>query len=40
MRQELDWRSTQELNDYAYACCVIRELTPEERELLGLMERV
>ena len=30
------WLSTNELIDYAYACCVSRALTPEERELFGL----
>lgn len=30
------WQSTQELVDYAKACCLIRELTAEERELFGL----
>jgi WD40 repeat protein len=33
------WHSTQELIDYAYECCVFRELTPEEREIFGLPER-
>jgi WD40 repeat protein len=33
------WQSTQELIDYAYECCVFRELTPEERQLFGLPER-
>lgn len=30
------WQSTEDLIDYAYACCVFRELTPEEREQFGL----
>jgi WD40 repeat protein len=30
------WQSTQELVDYAKDCCVIRELTPEERQQFGL----
>jgi WD40 repeat protein len=30
------WRSTQELIDYAYECCVTRELTAEERTQFGL----
>jgi WD40 repeat protein len=30
------WRSTEELVEYAYDCCVSRELTPEEREQFGL----
>lgn len=30
------WHSTQELIDYARGCCLVRELTPEERELFGL----
>ena len=33
------WHSAQELIDYAYECCVFRELTPDERELFGLPER-
>jgi hypothetical protein len=33
------WHSTQELIDYAYECCVFRELTVEERQLFGLPER-
>jgi len=33
------WYSTQELIDYAYECCVFRELTAEEREVFGLPER-
>ena len=31
--------AAQELIDYAYECCVFRELTAEERELFGLPER-
>jgi WD40 repeat protein len=30
------WQSTEELIDYAYECCVWRELTPGEREQFGL----
>ncbi len=30
------WQSTQELIDYAKECCVMRELTPEERSQFGL----
>jgi hypothetical protein len=30
------WNTTQELIDYAYDCCVVRELSPEDRELYGL----
>jgi WD40 repeat protein/serine/threonine protein kinase len=30
------WQSTEALIDYAYECCVWRELTPGERELFGL----
>jgi WD40 repeat protein len=30
------WQSTEELIDYAYECCVWRELTSAERELFGL----
>jgi WD40 repeat protein/DNA-binding SARP family transcriptional activator len=30
------WNSTQELINYAKMCCLVRELTPEERELFGL----
>ena len=30
------WQSTQELVDYARACCLVRELTFKERELFGL----
>ena len=33
------WHSAQELIDYAYDCCVFRELTAEERQLFGLPER-
>ena len=33
------WHSKEELIDYAYDCCVFRELTPGERELFGLPER-
>jgi WD40 repeat protein len=30
------WNSTQELIDHAKECCVVRELTPNEREVFGL----
>jgi WD40 repeat protein len=30
------WQTTQELIDYAKECCVVRELSPEDRELYGL----
>lgn len=30
------WQTTEELIEYAYDCCVVRELTPEEREQFGL----
>lgn len=30
------WQTTQELIDYANECCVMRELTPEERQQFGL----
>lgn len=30
------WQSTEELIEYAYDCCVFRELAPEEREQFGL----
>ena len=30
------WQSTAELVDYARQCCVLRELTPKEREQFGL----
>jgi WD40 repeat protein/DNA-binding SARP family transcriptional activator len=33
------WQSTDSLIDYAYECCVSRDLTPEEREQFGLPER-
>jgi WD40 repeat protein len=33
------WQTTQDLIDYAKECCVIRELTAEERELFGLAPR-
>jgi WD40 repeat protein len=33
------WQSTEELIADAYECCVFRDLTPEEREQLGLPER-
>ena len=33
------WRSTEELIEYAYDCCISRELTLEERIRFGLPER-
>ena len=33
------WQSTQELIDYARECCLVRELTSEERDLFGLPAR-
>jgi hypothetical protein len=30
------WNSVQELIDYAHECCVVRELTPADRELYSL----
>jgi WD40 repeat protein len=33
------WSSTQALIDYAYECCVTRQLTPEERQQFGLPPR-
>jgi WD40 repeat protein len=30
------WQSTDELIQYAKACCVLRELTPAERQQFGL----
>ena len=33
------WQSTEELIDYAYDCCVFRQLTVEERQIFGLEER-
>jgi hypothetical protein len=33
------WQSTEQLIAHAYDCCVIRELTPQEREQFGLPER-
>ncbi|MBL7201344.1 MAG: hypothetical protein ISS56_14485 [Anaerolineae bacterium] len=33
------WQSTEELIDHAHACCLFRELTPEERGQFGLPER-
>jgi len=33
------WHSAQELIEYARECCIIRDLTPEERERFGLPER-
>jgi WD40 repeat protein len=33
------WQSTEELIDYAYECCVWRELTPAERQQFGLPEK-
>jgi hypothetical protein len=33
------WHSKEDLNDYAYDCCMFRQLTLEERELFGLPQR-
>jgi len=33
------WQTTGELIEYAYECCVVRQLTPEERAQYGLPER-
>jgi len=33
------WLTTEELVAYAKECCVVRKLTPEEREIFGLPER-
>ena len=33
------WLTTEDLIAYAKECCVVRELTPEEREVFGLPER-
>lgn len=33
------WNSTEELIDYAKACCIVRSLTPEERVNFGLPPR-
>ncbi len=33
------WMTTEELVTYAKACCLVRELTPEEWEVFGLPER-
>jgi len=33
------WHSPEELVDYARECCLLRDLTPEERELFGLPPR-
>ncbi len=33
------WRSTEELIAHAYACCITRDLTPEERNQFGLPQR-
>jgi WD40 repeat protein len=33
------WQSTEELIEYAYDCCVFRELTPAERQQSGLPEQ-
>ena len=30
------WNTAQELIDYAHKCCVVRELSPEDRALYGL----
>ena len=33
------WQTTQELIDYAKECCVVRELTDDERQQFGLRSR-
>jgi WD40 repeat protein len=33
------WQTTEDLIDYAYSCCVFRELTVDEREQFGLLHR-
>ena len=33
------WHSPEELIEYAKECCLLRELTPEERDLFGLPPR-
>jgi WD40 repeat protein len=33
------WQTLEELTDYARECCVVRELTEAEREMLGLPAR-
>jgi WD40 repeat protein/DNA-binding SARP family transcriptional activator len=33
------WQTLEELTDYARACCVVRELTQAERDMLGLPAR-
>ncbi len=33
------WQTTEELIEYAYDCCVFRDLTPKEREQFGLPEK-
>jgi hypothetical protein len=33
------WQTKQDLIDYAYKCCVFRDLPPDERELFGLSLR-
>ena len=33
------WQSTEDLIEYAYECCVWRELTAEERVQFGLPEK-
>jgi hypothetical protein len=30
------WQSTEDLIDFAKECCIVRELTEEERERFGL----
>jgi len=32
------WHSAEELIEYAEECCLVRELTPDEREQFGLPE--
>ena len=33
------WLTTEELIAYAKECCLVRELTEEERQLFGLSQR-
>jgi hypothetical protein len=36
---DVHWHTREELIAYARECCLIRELTADERELFGLPER-
>jgi WD40 repeat protein len=36
---DVHWNATDELIAYARECCLLRELTPDERELFGLPPR-